>query len=110
MGVIYLLHFERPYHHARDYLGYADDEGRLAARRAGHGSPLVAAAFREGIAFTLAATWPGDRRQERRLHRFHNSPRQLCPIYSADPSIDPHGLSPIRSTVRRDGQDAAAAA
>ena len=25
MGVIYLLHFERSYHHARHYLGYTDD-------------------------------------------------------------------------------------
>ena len=42
MGVIYLLHFERSYHHARHYLGYTDDlEGRLAAHRAGRGSPLL---------------------------------------------------------------------
>ena len=44
VGVIYLLHFERSYHHARHYLGYTDDlDGRLAAHRAGRGSPLVAA-------------------------------------------------------------------
>ncbi len=25
MGLIYLLHFERSYHHARHYLGYTED-------------------------------------------------------------------------------------
>ena len=94
MGVIYLLHFERSYHHARHYLGYTDDlEGRLAAHRAGRGSPLVAAAVRDGIDFELAATWPGDRHHERRLHRYRNSPRRLCPICRADPGTDPRALS-----------------
>ena len=81
MGLIYLLHFERSYHHARHYLGYTDDlEARLAAHRAGRGSPLVAAAVRDGIEFELAATWPGGRTEERRLHRYRNSPRRLWPI------------------------------
>ncbi len=81
MGLIYLLHFERSYHHARHYLGYTEDlEARVAAHRAGRGSPLVAAAIRDGIDFEVAATWPGDRHPERRLHRYRNSPRRLCPI------------------------------
>jgi len=96
MGVIYLLHFERSYHHARHYLGYTDDlEARVAAHRAGHGSPLVAAAVRDGIDFCVAATWPGDRREERRLHRYRNSPRRLCPICRAEP--DPR--APATATV-----------
>ena len=86
MGLIYLLHFERSYHHARHYLGYTDDlEARVAAHRAGHGSPLVAAAVRDGIEFCVAATWPGDRTEERRLHRYRNSPRRLCPICRGSP-------------------------
>ena len=44
MGLIYLLHFQRSYRHARHYLGYTDDlAARLVAHRAGRGSPLVAA-------------------------------------------------------------------
>ncbi len=36
MGLIYLLHFERSYHHARHYLGYTEDlEARVTAHRAG---------------------------------------------------------------------------
>lgn len=74
--MIYLLHFSRSYRHARHYLGFTNDlEARLAAHRAGRGSPLVAAAVRAGIDFELAAIWPGDRTEERRLHRYRNSPK-----------------------------------
>ncbi|MBV9197582.1 MAG: hypothetical protein JO168_25900 [Solirubrobacterales bacterium] len=82
MSVIYLLHFERSFKHARHYLGWTEDlDRRLAQHRAGRGSPpLVAAAIADGITFELAATWPGDRTKERPLHRYKNSPGRLCPI------------------------------
>jgi hypothetical protein len=106
-----LLHFERSCHHARHYLGYIDDlEGRLAAHRAGRGSPLVAAAVRDGIDLELAAAWPGDRHQERRLHRYRSSPRRLCPICRADPSTDLDALTTIRPSVGGDEQGGAVAA
>jgi predicted GIY-YIG superfamily endonuclease len=80
-GTVYLLHFERPYQHARHYLGWsADLEARLAEHRAARGSPLIRAAAASGIGFLVARTWPGDRRAERRLHRVKNSPARLCPI------------------------------
>ena len=89
MGLIYLLHFDRSYRHVRHYLGYTENlEARLAAHRAGRGSQLVAAAVRDGIDFQLAATWPGDRTEERRLHRYRNSPRRLCPICRERPGPD----------------------
>jgi hypothetical protein len=84
-AVVYLLHFERSYAHARHYLGYTEDlEQRLATHRAGRGSPLIAAAIAGGIQFELAATWPGDRTLERRLHRYKNSRARLCPICRAE--------------------------
>ena len=39
MGLIYLLHFERSYHHARHYLGYTED---LDARVAAHAPDAAA--------------------------------------------------------------------
>jgi hypothetical protein len=48
-------------------------------------SPLVAAAVKAGIEIQLAATWPGDRQLERRMHRYKNSPRRLCLICRAEP-------------------------
>jgi hypothetical protein len=105
MGVIYLLHFERSYHHARHYLGYTDDlEARVAAHRAGHGSPLVAAAVRDGIEFCVAATWPGDRHEERRMHRYRNSPRRLCPICRAEPDPAPP-VTPTAQPASYDGDE-----
>jgi predicted GIY-YIG superfamily endonuclease len=84
---IYLLHFDRTYHHAQHYLGWSTNlEQRLAQHRAGRGSPLIAAAIAHGITFQLAATWPGDRTRERQLHRYKNSARRLCPICRARPT------------------------
>jgi hypothetical protein len=60
----------------------------------------VAAAVRDGIDFQLAATWPGDRTKERRLHRYRNSPRRLCPISRQQPEPD----TPV--TVLRSVRDA----
>jgi hypothetical protein len=85
MSVIYLLHFDRSYKHARHYLGWTSNlEQRLERHRAGRGSPLIAAAVADGIEFRLAATWAGDRHEERPLHRYKNSGARLCPICRAE--------------------------
>ena len=79
----YLLHFDRPFRHARHYLGYsADLPTRLARHASGQGSKLVAAAKREGIGFVLARTWPhGTHADERRLKGPHsNRVGRQCPI------------------------------
>jgi predicted GIY-YIG superfamily endonuclease len=83
---VYLLHFERPYRHARHYLGYAADlDMRLARHRAGRGARLVEVITEAGISFTLARTWEGDRTMERRLKNRHASPR-LCPLCRSERS------------------------
>ena len=80
-GIVYLLHFERSYRHARHYIGFTQNlEQRLEQHRAGRGSPLVAAAIADGIDFQLAAIWEGDRHDERRLHRPKNTRARLCPL------------------------------
>jgi hypothetical protein len=88
-GTIYLVHLHRPYRHARHYLGWtADVERRLAEHRAGRGSPLLRAAAAAGIDFEVVRTWPGTRFEERRLHRFKNTPARLCPICRDEVSRD----------------------
>lgn len=76
VGTIYLLHFDKPYLHAKHYLGWTSSiEERLEQHRSGRGSPLVKAAG----AFVLARVWVGDRHLERRLHNRKDSPK-MCPI------------------------------
>lgn len=85
--MIYLIHFARPLHHARHYLGYATDVAALPARverhAAGRGSKLMAAVAAAGIPFEVVRTWPdGTRDDERRLKNQNHGPR-LCPICNA---------------------------
>ena len=79
---VYLLHFSRPYHHARHYLGSTHDlDARLADHQAGRGARLLEVVVAVGISFEVARTWPGGRKEERRLKRRKASPR-MCPICS----------------------------
>lgn len=82
--MVYLLHFDTPYRHARHYVGFVNGaetlEGRLERHRRGDGARLIQVITRAGIGFRLARVWPdGDRNFERRLKNQKNSPR-LCPI------------------------------
>lgn len=81
-GTIYLLHFERPYRHARHYLGWTEGESidrRIEEHRSGRGSRLMAAVSNAGIDFRVARTWSGTRHEERRLKNGKNTGKWLCP-------------------------------
>ena len=50
MGVVYLIHFDEPFQHARHYLGYTKNlDTRLAAHRAGSGARLMKVISEQGI-------------------------------------------------------------
>jgi len=79
-GTVYLLHFERPYRHARHYMGWTLNlEARLDEHLAGTGARLLEVITAEGIGFMCVRTWPGKTlREEKRLK---NCPRKkLCPV------------------------------
>jgi len=79
-GLVYLLHFHEPYHHARHYLGWTTNlEERLKRHASGNGARLIEVIAEAGITWQLVRTWPGGRDLERRLKARHNNPR-LCPI------------------------------
>ena len=79
-GVVYLLHFDFPYCHARHYMGYSVDlDQRLKAHRNGRGARLIEVITAAGTGFSVARTWNGDRHLERSLKRRKKSPA-LCPI------------------------------
>lgn len=80
VGTVYLLHFDRPYKHARHYIGWAKDlEERLAQHLSGHGARLLEVAKAAGITWTLARTWTGTRNRERQIKRQGGASR-CCPL------------------------------
>jgi predicted GIY-YIG superfamily endonuclease len=79
-GTVYLLHFDRPYAHARHYTGWTTDlTARLAEHTAGRGARLLGVVAAAGIGWQLARTWAGTRAVERALKRRHGASR-FCPI------------------------------
>ena len=84
-GLVYLLHLDPPYRHARHYLGWTRDlAARLEAHRAGQGARLMEVVKQAGGSFSLARTWPGGRDRERAIKDRHEAPK-LCPECSDHP-------------------------
>jgi predicted GIY-YIG superfamily endonuclease len=86
VGTVYLLHFDRPYQHARHYLGWTTDlNTRLAEHGSGRGARLLQVVTEAGIGWQLARTWTGvTRRRERQLKRQGGSARR-CPACGIRP-------------------------
>jgi predicted GIY-YIG superfamily endonuclease len=82
VGTVYLLHFSKPYYHARHYVGFTQNlDGRMKRHRCGKGSPLVEAAVRAGIKIFLARRWDNVTGAfERRVHDRHGKTKSICPI------------------------------
>lgn len=97
---VYLLHIYPPYHHARHYIGYADDyrlHDRIAAHKAGKGSHLTRAVVAAGHRLTVVKVWMGGTRDfERLLKNRKNAPRTLCPVCRGDcpPDFEVEALVP----------------
>lgn len=86
VGTIYLLHFNKPFGHARHYLGWARDlEARLADHLAGRGARLLAVIHSADITWQLARTWPGTRARERQIKRQGGLSR-CCPLCGVTPA------------------------
>lgn len=83
-GLVYLIHFDRPLHHARHYLGWTSD---LVQRRKTHekglGAKLMKAVAENEIGFEIVRTWHGDRHLERKLKKRKDA-RSLCPLCLAE--------------------------
>lgn len=85
---VYLLHFDRPYRHAKHYMGYARDVDALHARVDAHynATPgdgkhhrLMQVIREAGISFTLARVWPDATREDERRWK-GRSHAARCPI------------------------------
>lgn len=79
-GTVYLIHFDRPFKHARHYLGWASNlEARLDHHRRGTGANLLRHVRDAGIGWTVARTWTGDRNRERQL-KVQGGHSRKCPL------------------------------
>lgn len=93
---VYLLHFNKPYHHAKHYLGVTSNlEARLKLHKSGNGARLMEVVSEAGIGFVVARLWKTDSWEEghtleRRLKRRHEGPR-LCPLCRQKP-VDAYAL------------------
>ncbi|WP_063780730.1 hypothetical protein [Nonomuraea sp. SBT364] len=87
-GIVYLLHFERPYKHARHYIGWTpgDVSRRLRQHRNGTGAHLMKVITAAGIDFALARTWTGGRNLERSLKNRGGASR-CCPLCGVAPRV-----------------------
>jgi len=85
-GTVYILHFDAPIsdrHTTQHYIGWASDlEARIELHRKGRGARLTQVAAQRGIAFSVVATFPGTRADERRLKN-QKATTALCPICKA---------------------------
>jgi predicted GIY-YIG superfamily endonuclease len=76
----YLIHLDKPFHHARHYVGFSDDVfRRLCEHKLGQGSKLLRAVNDAGIGWHVVKIWPDGRGRERHIKRQKNGPR-FCPI------------------------------
>lgn len=80
LGVIYLLHFDQPYKHARHYLGWARRPAdRLRHHANGTGARLTAVLREHGIGWTCVRRWRGTRADELRIKNGSHVP-EYCPL------------------------------
>jgi predicted GIY-YIG superfamily endonuclease len=84
-GVIYLLHFDRPYRHAKHYTGWTPDLlHRLDCHAKGNGARLVEVIWAAGIGFTCVRICEGTRRTERAIKNAGGAVR-YCPACTPCP-------------------------
>lgn len=104
IGVAYLLHFSKPYKHARHYTGWAIDlDARLALHAAGRGARLLAVVQEAGITWDLARTWPGATRAHERSLKRRGGARRYCPMCGVRPLKKVPVLAPKPPAPRRPG-------
>ncbi|ROL61145.1 GIY-YIG nuclease family protein [Bacteroidetes/Chlorobi group bacterium ChocPot_Mid] len=81
--MVYILHFDKKFHHAQHYVGCTEDLQRrlkehLNCRQCG--SKIVRAAIKKGIKIELAKVYPeGDRVLEKKIKSMKKT-SLICPI------------------------------
>lgn len=94
LGIVYLLHFDHPYQHARHYTGWTEDLlERLDRHARGCGARLMNVISQAGIGFVLVRTCEGTRDTERAIKNQGGAVR-YCPLCTSRPWNGPWGPLP----------------
>lgn len=88
--MVYIIHFEKPFKHAKHYVGYCDDqrfEERIAEhRQARYQDSFMGKVNAAGIGWHVARTIPGaDENLERRIKEVWKRTSALCPCCTDKP-------------------------
>jgi len=91
VGKVYLLHFHRPFSHAKHYRGFAKNDQTLKARIRHHrngtsGAKIMTALYRAGIGFDVVEVRTGTRSDERSLKGRGAS--RSCPACNPKEDLD----------------------
>lgn len=79
--MIYILHFDRPYQHARHYIGFTESDDvmdRVREHGTVNGSRLLQVVKAAGIGWTVSRILAGDRKRERQIKQ--NRGGRYCPL------------------------------
>jgi ribosomal protein S18 acetylase RimI-like enzyme/predicted GIY-YIG superfamily endonuclease len=85
IGEVYLLHFDKPYKHARHYLGWAENaESRIEQHREGSAARLTQVIKDAGIGFVVAKVWAEKPRGFERQLKNQGGLSRHCPVCKAE--------------------------
>lgn len=99
LGMIYLLHFDEPFGHARHYCGWSSDVlWRLRCHTGAAGSNLMRHVNAAGIGWLLAGVWPGTRHDERSRHN-RGAAGKWCPECAGTRTGPRYGVTVTRTTL-----------
>lgn len=77
---VYLIHFDRPYRHARHYIGASVCfDRRIAEHRNGTGARLLQVLREHGIGWRVVGLWDGDYDRENKIKARKHAVR-YCPV------------------------------
>lgn len=82
-GIVYLICFEKPYKHAKHYIGFCEDgnlEQRLKRHKQGNGARLLQVITENKIKFKVTRTWENVTRDFERKLKNRKKSSQLCPL------------------------------
>jgi len=94
MSTVYLIHFDKPYHHARHYIGCTrlTVAERMRRHDTDRGAKLLRAVRAAGIGYRVVRTWEGgDWDLEKQLKRGKSTGRLYCPICRKERNGHGHG-------------------